>query len=399
VVNLNQLMAGGPRNEDSIRISLMIGSGSIINRGLSILLYILPFILILESILFNDAKSIATEFANLSFVKVSFLAAGLLLAAGNMRIRKDKIKILVSPDVLIIITYLLFIIWVNHKAGSDLNVLFERRVIALFFYFFCLFIFSPNTDDRVVFFARALSLTVLVVLALTFYELPFAHINLIFRPNAIRGPFENSSHLSTFLVMCLPFVGYRVKGTLANGRIPFYLILAITMIFTIIICNQRSAWLALVFVLACFLVPAGKLRAIFRRPVYICSFVVFILSVLIAMYLYRPRSAQGRLLVAKIAVTELDVSPATGNGVGSLLRDYLNAQARYFSKPRTRSEKLAAGEIYTVYNEYLLAYFESGMIGCLLIFMYVFIKLLRVLHRRINSELAQASYCTLAHME
>jgi hypothetical protein len=149
-------MAGGPRNEDSIRISLMIGSGSIINRGLSILLYILPFILILESILFNDAKSIATEFANLSFVKVSFLAAGLLLAAGNMRIRKDKIKILVSPDVLIIITYLLFIIWVNHKAGSDLNVLFERRVIALFFYFFCLFIFSPNTDDRVVFFCPCL---------------------------------------------------------------------------------------------------------------------------------------------------------------------------------------------------------------------------------------------------
>ena len=167
---------------------------------------------------------------------------------------------------------------------------------------------------------------------------------------ALTGSFYNPGPYSGFLAMCVPV---SLHEWLKGRRVWKHLALAALVLMVVLLPSgmSRSAWLAA-------LVASGYVWAMHYPKVIVQYWKALLVGGLllvvlgIGAYHWKKDSADGRLLMWKIAFTEV---PATiGVGWENVAGAYGDAQERYFASGKgTEQEKHVAGAPEYVFNEYL----------------------------------------------
>jgi len=171
---------------------------------------------------------------------------------------------------------------------------------------------------------------------------------------ALTGSFYNPGPYSGFLAMCIPLA---LHEWLNGKRIWKHVALAALVLMLVVLPSgmSRSAWVAAVLSSAyvgmmCY---RKKVKEGFRKywKLYVVG-VVLLIIIGVGAYHWKKDSADGRLLMWKIAFTE--VPAMIGVGWENVAGAYGEAQERYFRQGKgTPQEEHVAGAPEYVFNEYL----------------------------------------------
>lgn len=190
--------------------------------------------------------------------------------------------------------------------------------------------------------------------------IPSAHDSFV-----VSGTFSNPAPVGGLLSICSILTLHRSFYTAKWwqwGLITCYLLIAC------VLTDSRAALLS--FIVAATILLLVRFRISSKRLRYAVYMSLLVLGVLlvVAMYMYRPQSADGRLLIWKICTKHIIAEkPLWGHGVGSFHREYMTAQATYFASGcATEEEMLLAADNTFSFNEFIRIACEYGIIGMLL---------------------------------
>ena len=186
---------------------------------------------------------------------------------------------------------------------------------------------------------------------------------------ALTGSFYNPGPYSGFLAMCLPLA---LHEWLAGKRIGKHLsLMALALVLVVLPSGMsRSAWLAA-------LVSSGYVLGMhyrerlyrYRKFFWVGGLLLMLLG--IGAYYWKKDSADGRLLMWKVASQAVLEHPWQGVGWEYVAGAYGEAQERYFaSGMATEQEAHVAGAPEYVFNEYLqvaMAWGVPALCGILLL--------------------------------
>jgi tetratricopeptide (TPR) repeat protein len=97
-----------------------------------------------------------------------------------------------------------------------------------------------------------------------------------------------------------------------------------------------------------------------------------VLSLCTGLYLVKKDSAAGRLLIWKVAFRTVKEQPLTGHGFNTAQSTLAPTQARYFAAGNgTENEKMLAGSVRWVFNEFLQTASETGLVGLFLFLLVI----------------------------
>jgi len=224
----------------------------------------------------------------------------------------------------------------------------------------------------------------------------------------IEGTFRNPAPFSLFLASIMPMAlatfifptAEKKKDSDTRKR------MALT---TIILCclvlpaaNIRTAWIAaavgslIVFNYRYTIVEKCRkmLDTLIKKVVFIFGLLSLLLMIVFCLYLVKPASAAGRVLIWKITFRQFIYQPVFGVGYSNLKKEFSNWQGSYFIEDSTRldesplysEEKSAflADNVEMAYNEYLEMATESGIVGLTLFMGYVLLILVKAVNRMRN---------------
>lgn len=121
--------------------------------------------------------------------------------------------------------------------------------------------------------------------------------------------------------------------------------------------------------------------SVVKKCFVLLAVLVFSVPFLYGMYALKKDSADGRLFIWKISYSVAKQQIFSGVGIGGFPYVYGEAQEAYFrEKKDARNEEMLAGAPDYAYNEYLQIWIELGLPGvlaCLCLIAYVYIRLLR----------------------
>ncbi len=150
--------------------------------------------------------------------------------------------------------------------------------------------------------------------------------------------------------------------------------------------RSRSAWIAIIisslFVLffkyqyyLSDIVEKIKKRNFkwFTTIILISSSVLFLF---IALYFYKPESANGRLLIWKISSNIIKDNLISGVGINQFKAHYMTYQASYFELFPSSPGAMIAGDTNYAFNELLQHATENGLIGLLLLLVIFIVSFL-----------------------
>ncbi len=171
----------------------------------------------------------------------------------------------------------------------------------------------------------------------------------------------NSASIGGFLAICASFALHQSLYT--AKRWP-WIVITSSLLIACVLTDSRAALLG-------FIVGATMLLLIrypisnkwLRHAVYIGLPILGLLLV-VGMYMYRPLSANGRLLIWKVCIKHIIAAkPLFGHGVGGFHREYMPAQAEYFASGcATEEEMLLAADNTFAFNEFIRIACEYGVI-------------------------------------
>ncbi len=176
---------------------------------------------------------------------------------------------------------------------------------------------------------------------------------------ALTGSFYNPGPYSGFLAMCLPLALYEwLKGKGIGKRLA--LVALVMMLVVLPSGMSRSAWLA-ALVASGYVLCVHYWEKVCRYWKLFCVGGVLLIILGIGAYHWKKDSADGRLLIWKIAFTEVIV-PWNGVGWEYVAGAYGEGQERYFASGKgTEQEEHVAGAPEYVFNEYLQVGLAWGM--------------------------------------
>ena len=176
---------------------------------------------------------------------------------------------------------------------------------------------------------------------------------------ALTGSFYNPGPYSGFLAMCLPLALYEwLKGK----RIWKHVALVAWVLMLVVLPSgmSRSAWLA-ALVASGYVLCVHYWEKVCRYWKLFCISGALLIILGIGAYHWKKDSADGRLLMWKIAFTEVIV-PWNGVGWEYVAGAYGEGQERYFASGKgTEQEERVAGAPEYVFNEYLQVGLAWGM--------------------------------------
>ena len=182
---------------------------------------------------------------------------------------------------------------------------------------------------------------------------------------ALTGSFYNPGPYSGFLAMCFPVC---LHEWLKRGKsIGGYIALGVLLLMLCVLPAgmSRSAWLAAGIASAYigWMHYRSQVRAWIRKHKILTIGAFIALSFALGgAYLLKKDSADGRLLMWKVAVQAIGEKPLTGYGWDYVAGAYGEAQEKYFSKgDYTEQEEHVAGSPEYVFNEYLQAAMAWGV--------------------------------------
>lgn len=184
---------------------------------------------------------------------------------------------------------------------------------------------------------------------------------------AITGSFGNPGQLGGFLavsLICSLCIGLEGRKKRWFGFIP----LAAIQSYALVLSDSRAAWIAVLcgglFLIWNYTASfRTKIRSSWLLKVILCTLFA---GLVVGLYLYKPRSASGRLLVWRATADMIADKPVFGHGIGSFGRKYMHYQAAYFEKHPDSPYQQYADNISYPYNEFLRIWAEQGIVGLLL---------------------------------
>ncbi len=205
----------------------------------------------------------------------------------------------------------------------------------------------------------------------------------------LGGSLGNPGAYSGYLSVIFPMV-LSVYLTCRRNRkcenVQYFLLACLIFMFALIILSRsRGAWLACligcVFVIEHYYGVLKSIRRHFSRIQRL------VLSVLLGvglfggaffLYKFKADSADGRLLVWKVALQAPRENILFGDGSGSFEANYCRWQRDFFASGEgTEREKFLADYVTCAYNEFLQVFIDQGVVGMLLFFGVILLALLR----------------------
>lgn len=190
------------------------------------------------------------------------------------------------------------------------------------------------------------------------------------------GSFENVAGFSSCLCGGVPFVllwlNVEKWWCKVLGMVGLLLIM-----LAIIVCNSRTA-LVSVGMMAFFLFVHGEIRLGNRRTQKIFGGLLLIFLIVgicvICKSKQKQNSANGRMLVWRVACEMINDKPVLGHGMNGVEREYMLYQARYLREYADKKEMYVADNVKHVFNDYLGFAVQFGLLGViLLVFLLVYI--------------------------
>ena len=196
----------------------------------------------------------------------------------------------------------------------------------------------------------------------------------------VTGTFFNPAPYAGFLLACLPWallLTSIVKSSIVNHIIYWVGFLTLLLIIVVLPSTQsRAGYLGAAAVLAVWAFyrydPLLYLKSIlnsrFKKILAFGVVPVLALALLTGLYLFKKDSADGRLLIWKVALQTIQEKPFTGHGFNTAQATLAPAQAAYFAAGLgSESQQLLAGSVRWVFNEPLQAASETGLPGAMLL--------------------------------
>ena len=186
---------------------------------------------------------------------------------------------------------------------------------------------------------------------------------------ALTGSFYNPGPYSGFLAMCLPVA---LHEWLEGKRIGKHLALVALMLMLVVLPSgmSRSAWLA-ALVASGYVLGMHYREKVCRYWKYFCMGGLLLAVLGVGAYHWKKDSADGRLLMWKVATQAVLDQPWQGVGWECVAGAYGDAQERYFaSGAASEQEAHVAGAPEYVFNEYLqvaMAWGVPALCGILLL--------------------------------
>ena len=186
---------------------------------------------------------------------------------------------------------------------------------------------------------------------------------------ALTGSFYNPGPYSGFLAMCVPVA---LHEWLEGKRIWKHVSLVALVLMLVVLPSgmSRSAWLA-ALVASGYVLGMHYREKVCRYWKYFCVGGLLLVVLAIGAYHWKKDSADGRLLMWKVATQAVLDQPWQGVGWEYVAGAYGDAQERYFaSGAASEQEAHVAGAPEYVFNEYLqvaMAWGVPALCGILLL--------------------------------
>ena len=171
---------------------------------------------------------------------------------------------------------------------------------------------------------------------------------------ALTGSFYNPGPYSGFLAMCLPVA---LHEWLKGKRIWKHVALVALVLMLVVLPSgmSRSAWVA-ALVASGYVLGMHYREKVCRYWKYFCVGSLLLAVLGVGAYHWKKDSADGRLLIWKVAAQAMMERPWNGVGWENVAGVYGDAQERYFASGKgTEQEAYVAGAPEYVFNEYLQA--------------------------------------------
>jgi len=205
---------------------------------------------------------------------------------------------------------------------------------------------------------------------LQYFNVIPAHAGKFKTVGSFQNPGVYANYLACIFPLALAILLYSKRKT-KSVLCVISLLFTVCCIFVMPFTMARAAWLG---TLAGTLVVVEYRYGWFERIAIrikktMLIFVVVVLLIVtgiagMALFHLKPESAQGRLLIYKIALGICNDHPLTGTGFNTFAREYNLYQADYFASGLgTETEKWLAGNNQVAFNEYLQIAVETGLVG------------------------------------
>ncbi len=181
----------------------------------------------------------------------------------------------------------------------------------------------------------------------------------------------------------------------ANKRFMLVTVSATLLMFITIITNgSRGAFISLLVGVSLIWIMINHKQAftiwksfrLKRFMVYGSLGLMVFTAIVYSLYRHNPASVKGRFMIWSVSMPMLTQHSLTGIGFGRYSVDYLTYQARYFSNNSHKQDAWRAANIKQAHNEYLQAFYESGIPGGIL-FLIIWLVAIGFLWRKIKSKL------------
>ena len=176
------------------------------------------------------------------------------------------------------------------------------------------------------------------------------------------GTFDNPAGFASCLCFSLPFAFY--VGHLPYGRIVSNV--AIAMMITAICISGSRVGVITASVAIVLSLKASVRNTLWGKWKVVVASVLFC-GLLIALYLVKQDSADGRILVWCVAFMMMMDAPLLGHGHGAVDREYMEYQADFLQRFPNEHWQMLADNTKHLFNEYLEVLVQFGLIGLLLV--------------------------------
>lgn len=207
---------------------------------------------------------------------------------------------------------------------------------------------------------------------------------------AVTGSFDNPAGFIAVLSLLFPIgIFWCIKSKKLEQRFVFFSVGLI--IFSIIISGSRTGLLAVIIsTISIFIIEfqlLSKIKHLKFFKLKVCSTIILLLASLFLLYVWKPDSANGRLLIWNVSTEMIRDKPLIGFGYKGFQANYMSYQAQYFKENPHSSFKQLADNVTHPFNEFIKIAVNYGVIGLLfyvLLISIVFWKLLKSKHPQKN---------------
>lgn len=181
----------------------------------------------------------------------------------------------------------------------------------------------------------------------------------------ITGTFGNPGPLGMFMSLAITVaLGMFQKRVFRDKLLKLGLLFLISLFaYVLVLSDSRAGWVAAM--IGCGFIWYKHRGELKLRLWMRCVLLVVGIFLAIGGYYYKQDSANGRLLIWRVAANMIADAPITGHGIESFPKEYMYYQARYFQENPDSKYKILADNIIYPYNEFILIAVELGIVGLL----------------------------------